>query len=457
MLDCLREAALTMAVQGLVALPAFLLGSLVDSFRRLLLWTPVWLGAVFVAFFIPIMTISAREETRAALRDPDQLGLWQTRFLIAGGGLLLICIGLVFWQTRRRRPRETVAALTATWAAVTAWVCLSSSNLWPWRGEQAEDHPENARNVEVWLASATPAASPPYADNPFTHLSLHWQTTTHPGQAIIPLGIRDTFRIGDASKTPYYSGLRHSDEAEAASRILKHIDFSAMPQRPENLEVDRRMAQRRDYHFLAGIRHEPGFREVIWRHDLPEKILTDVTALRSAMRLAQIEYEILGLVRLEKSSWHLGHARGLRITRIQREENQAAIRGIARHPRALPLHPLINFFVPLTTHLAKESLTNDGIALVDSWNRRELPIQNLTWLKRGNLVIGGVSLQTFGFQADPGNLWRNGKWLHREKATDEWFNGLRLAMMTQRETARFYREIVVDPLPITPTKTRAGE
>ena len=103
----------------------------------------------------------------------------------------------------------------------------------------------------------------------------------------------------------------------------------------------------------------------------------------------------------------------------------------------------------MENHRAEESLTNDGIALVDSWNRRELPIQDLKWLKRGSVVIGGVSLRTFGFQADPGNLWRNGQWLIRETVTDEWFNGLRLAFMTQRETARFYREIVVDPLPIT--------
>ncbi len=59
-LDCLREATLTLAVQALLILPAFLLGSLVDSFRRLLLWTPVWLGALFVAFFIPIMTVVIR-------------------------------------------------------------------------------------------------------------------------------------------------------------------------------------------------------------------------------------------------------------------------------------------------------------------------------------------------------------------------------------------------------------
>ena len=119
--DCLRETALTLAVQGLVIMPAFLLGSLVDSHRRLLLWTPVWMGALFVAFFIPIMMLAAQEETRGLLKDPEQLGLWQTRFLVAGGGLLLTCVGLIFWQTLRRRPLETVAVLTATWAVATAW------------------------------------------------------------------------------------------------------------------------------------------------------------------------------------------------------------------------------------------------------------------------------------------------------------------------------------------------
>ena len=462
-LDCLREATLTLAVQALLILPAFLLGSLVDSFRRLLLWTPVWLGALFVAFFIPIMTIAIRQDTRRLFKDVDQLGLWQTRFQIAGGGLLLICVALVVCQNLRRRPRETVAVLTATWAMATAWVCFSPLNFWPEIPDTwVEDRPENARGVEVRLASATLVPSR-YPEFPIDRLSLHWQSTAPLGLELIPLKTQLTLRRGDddslpISPTGYY---HHASDLGHASRLFKHIDLSKMPRRPDNLEVDNRMAVARGRHYLREIFRGTGFlEEISWFsavHDLPQEFRDnlDSLALRSQKLFALVEYELHGLVPLEDSNLRLNHGRGLRLTKIYRDETWASVTCVARHPRPPALHPLLNFFAPLAAHLAEESFTNDGIALIDSWNRRELPIQNLRWLKRGaavaggDFVVGGVSLQFVGFNADPGHHFENGRWLHRETVTDEWFNGLRLAFVTQRETARFYRETVVDPLPLT--------
>ncbi len=448
--DICAEAAMTLAGTMLPVLPAFLVASLVDSFRRVLLWTPVWMGALIIAVPLPFMWMLSRSVGARGPRDNlDLLGLWQSRFLLAGAALVGGTALLLVWQFFRRKPRETAVALAAGFAVIWAIVLHAPWNFWPDRGDWAETHPERARGVEPELVSARL--------KPGGALQLGWRANMPPDSALWPM--RTALRLSDKNGVLDDGERWHATRRDDSPLIWTRLDFGASPSRP---------IEQPPTAWLGPIYGEslpywseesfllyawPSYRAIVRNDDAPLR-------LQGRMLLAQVEYRVPRPQPVAPGILHSSEGRKIRIVDTVQDAQGIEVSGFYTRREEPCQRRWAEFFAPLAFRRAQESLDGDGLALIDGWNRKRKPVMNLRWWNHPSWsslyaggsatepTLGGVKMRRFQLSAFPPTILKNGR-PSQEPVTDEWLAGLRLVAVERRETARFLRDVTVDRLQIT--------
>jgi len=453
--DICAEAGVVLAGKALTVLPAFLVASLVDSFRRLLLWTPVWLGALMIALPVPFMWMLNRSVgAEGAGDDLEMLGLWQSRFLLAGAVLVGGAASLLVWQFFRRRPRETVVALAAGFAMVWVIVLRAPWNFWPDGGDWAETHPERARGVQPELVSTRLRGD--------RRLEFRWRAETSPDVVLWPMRSVIAFREKIDLTHGNDDSQWHDPRRDDSSLIWERLDFDTIPARaPESND-----ASEPEKLYLYGERFpywsEQCFFLYSWsvsgehRAELPQRLI-------SRMLLAQVEYQVPRPQPVATGVLTSGKGRKVRVIETAQNEHGVWLSGLDTRREKLSARRWAEFFAPLAYIRAQETLSADGLALIDGWNRERSPQINLRWstyswmnslFGAGSIrtvpMIGGVAMRRFNFSAFPPFDPSEGR--SREPITHEWLAGLRLVAVERRETARILREVTVDPLTITEAK-----
>ena len=442
---CLREAVVTVAVQGVIVLPAFLIASIVDSFRRVLLWTPVWIGALMITIPVPLLWIVAMREGAGGPRDDlDLLGLWQSRFLLAGAILVAGAATLVVWQFLRRRPREAIVGAAACLGATMAATLTAPWNFWPNAGEWAQIRPKDAEGIEVRLESATLVPYPRKDDG--WRLSLHWTANTGSDTEIIPCRTLDRIRWDEIQGTDFRTYNHYPDNELERAQLLERVDFGTLPAGPtdEKAEACRQTRLRDQPWYEGGFTWDlHGFSRLmeIHRHPAP---FTDLR-LHSRMLLSQVKYKVQRLVPLTETRFRADGDRLVRVREVTLDANSPWISALDRRPALLITRPWFALFAPAAAKRAEEDKSSDGLALIDTWDRT---VVERSWFGQHGIVIGGVALRPFVSGIGRVVAIRNGK-SELAPFSEETLRGLRLVAVERRETARFYREVTVDPLPIT--------
>lgn len=455
--DMLAEAGVVLAGTALAVLPAFLVASLVDSFRRVLLWTPVWLGALMIGVPVPFMWMISRSVGARGLGSSDLgenaevLGLWQSRLWLAGATLVVGAAALLAWQFFRRRPRGTVAGLAAVFALVVTIMLRAPWNFWPDRGEWAEAHPERARGVEPELASARmyryePQSypAPDLAKRNYFRLELRWRASTASNVVAWPL--RSSLRVeSDGGGFWWNDGgtyllAKGTDDGE----VWRMLDFGAAPARP-------REAGPTDGAGAPGVfRAESGFVADVYGTSPKGAAVEDAARrLNGRMLLAQVEYRVPAPRAVELGRWTSGEGRTVRVSHVDRSEHGVVVAGVDTRRARLAERGWAEYFARLAARRERESLSDEGVLLADGWNRARGTGMTLRWWQDWGTgrPIGGVLWRRFTLPLSPPGETRDGA-RRAGEVTDEWVAGLRLVAVERRETARVYREVAVDPLRI---------
>ncbi len=457
--DICAEAGVVLAGKALAVLPAFLVASLVDSFRRLLLWTPVWLGALMIALPVPISWAIARSVGDHGISDDlEKLGLWQSRFLLAGvvltGGAAILLVSQFF----RRRPRETAAALTAGFALALTIGVGAPWNFWPDGGKWAEWHPERASGMQPEFAWARRHSFPnPKDDSWLTSLELRWRTQTASNVAFRPL--RSSLEIVAKDRGPLIrsNDLWHdSYRLEDDDLVWRQMNFDSIPLRkpsetPPGARDDMRTQKR------PSSENESGFSldQTSFSTHAPR---TDDGPLKleSRMLLAQLAYETTPPQAATPGVATSDRGRTVRLEKAGQYKGTVSVVGLDTRRARLTERLWAEFLLPLATRQAQDSRSSDGLALVDTWNRAQGPRMDLVWWRNRGTgpAIGGAKVQRVVLGLCPIKYTDENEKQRIEPITDEWLAGLRLVAVERRETARILREVTVDPLTITEAKDR---
>ena len=450
--DICAEAGVVFAGKALAVLPAFLVASLVDSFRRVLLWTPVWLGGLAITVPVPFMWMINRSVGgRGPGDDLDLLGLWQSRFLLAGAVLVGGAALLLVWQFFRRRPREVAVALAAGFAVIWVIVLHAPWNFWPDRGDWAETHPERARDVEPELVSAWL--------KPGGALQLGWRANMPPDSALWQM--RTALRLSDKNGVLDDGERWHDSHRDDSPLIWTRLDFGASPARPIEQESPVWLwpiyGERLPYWSGEGgfwLYSWPSYRAIIRSDDATLR-------LHGRMLLAQVEYRVPKPQPVATGSLLSSKGRKIRVVDTVQNAHGIRVRGLDTRREEPARRRWAEFFAPLAFRRAQESLNEDGLALIDGWNRERKPVMNLRWWNYSSWspllyaegcttepTLGGVRMWRFQLSMFPPTILENGQ-PSQEPVTDEWLAGLRLVAVERRETARFLRDVTVDRLQIT--------
>lgn len=451
--DICAESGVVLAGKALAVLPAFLVASLVDSFRRLLLWTPVWLGALVIALPVPISWAIARSVgDRGISDDLEKLGLWQSRFLLAGVVLIGGAAILLVWQFFRRRPRATAAMMAACFALALIIVVRAPWNFWPDVDRWAERRPERADGMNPEFAWARSSLISNAKDKVWTtSLELRWNTRTAPNIAFKPLqsSLELVSRRGPINGV--YGGWHDPYQLGDEGLVSRLMNFDSLPLRPpsETPPAARRVMSnpwpRQEEEGGFSLERSYSTRWAPRPEDAPLR-------LHARVLLARLTYETTPPQPIAQGVAASGKGRTVRIEKIRHHKGMVGVIGLDTRRASLTERAWSEFLAPLAARQKQESRSSDGLALVDTWNRGQgLPMDLVWWRNRGTgPAIGGVQVRRFVLGAAPAFAPRHdGSVIHYEPITDEWLAGLRLVAVERRETARVVRKVTVDPLIIT--------
>ena len=468
--DCLRAAAMFFAFQALLASPAFLVASLVDSVRRFLLWTPVLAGAVMVAVPMPLLwLVSGLVGSRSAPSDPVAMGLWQTRFLLIAGVLACGGIAIIGLQFFRRCLRHALGLALATFALTLVIALRAPWNLWQDYDDNAETAPERAQDIAVRLENVR------FSWQARSDLDLHWTAAT-PSAALTVLPRQIMYRLSwpDGMSGPFH-GYEDDSIRQNLDRILDLVSPSDAAY-PRDTETRTWLTSPVDPAFQWDAETTVWYRNQRWSINpeplgflsrlylstpATQRASAEAPTLNTELRLSLMEDHLQGQAPLRPPFLPFSPGPGQRITGIERQPFHVFVRGATQRPARLFQNDLFGAFAPLAAHRAKTDLSLQGIGLVDTPERH---FSEPRWLDTGpwtqrlvidggkqrDLVIGGVQLKRFYFQASPSRVVRGHKWQSRP-VTDEWLAGLKFIWFEKREIARFNRTVVTERLNPMPS------
>lgn len=453
-IDVMAEAGVVVAGRALLVLAAFFVASLVDSFRRLFLWTPVALGALVVAMPMPLVWMIMRSVgARGPGHDPELLGLWQTRFLLAGlllvGGAALA----VAWQFWRRRSREVLIGAALWLGGVLATTMLAPWNFWPVEDEWAEWRAERVSGVEVSLERAVlwpplVGQGGPSSFDAF-RLGLGWRAEPTGDWEIRPLRTR-TKLAGDG--IGWGADGRWVKENHYPEDWFMYVDLEDVLRRVSWAEGGASGDGGSD---PVGAGEVAGAGAAGWgrfewslnfgRATAPRFAPEDKVRVDAEMLLARVEFDVSSPRLAAQGAWSFGSGRRIFPPVVEHLGQRKWVRVADCRRARLFDRRWAEFLAPLEAFKRTRSLDADGLLLLSTPvgqapGRDE--IVERRWLSRSGPVAGGVALRQIvatgiGGEADITDI------------TDgERLEGLSVVAVERRETARFFRTVSVDRLQV---------